>query len=522
MQRGKTQGALGYQTAGDANPAGLVNRCGDVDAIATRALHFRTSPARPWYLRSSAMSVYSKPPNDGSGSSSKPGGPAPKAAPAPPPKAAPAPPAKQPPPAPPAVLVSRTIEIGGTPRTQNRPAAPDVHLGAPAPPPVAPPGKATVPGLPSPVAGPTRTPTLKMDASGKPTVERTPSSVRPTAPAMMAGEGVGSIADTFERLMASDVDDSFAALQLEHQHDPPHEQDQGPDAVGSSPRIDVSLTDLTEVRALFAQLAANHVRQVRDFMLDLRWGQATVEWIAICEPALKSLRRAADKLDLAEVCTALDRFSAALAAPHRARVIEGDERTVILAAYDALTAVMPQAFALDMDRSQREAAILQSLLMQVPGVHKVTLDKLYAAGATTLEAMMLANAGDLAAVSGIDEALAERVVQRFREYKEQIARGVPDATRANERNKIAQLVMRLRQEHDAFEAAAQGWSRDAGDRKKGLRKAREQTLLAIQVVLARLGEVDRLKEIDRLPFDRKLAHLESFLEEARDKYLVQT
>jgi hypothetical protein len=40
------------------------------------------------------------------------------------------------------------------------------------------------------------------------------------------------------------------------------------------------------------------------------------------------------------------------------------------------------------------------------------------------------------------------------------------------------------------------------------------------VVLARLGEVDRIKEIERLPFDRKLVHLESFLEEARDKYLA--
>ena len=466
------------------------------------------------------MSVYSKPPNDGSGSSSKPGATAPKVAPAPAPKAPPAP-APKPPPgqaATPAVLVSRTIEIGGTPRAPNRPAAPDVNLAAPPAPPPPPALKATVPGAPPPVPAPARTPTLKMDAAGKPTVERTPSSVRPTAPSMMAGETVGSIADTFERLMAADVDDSFAALQREHQHD----HDPGPDAVGSSPRIDVALTDLTEVRALFAQLASNHVRQVRDFMLDLRWGQATVEWIPICEPALKSLRRAADKLELTEVCTALDRFSAALAGPHRARAIEGEQRTAILAAYDALTAVMPQAFALDLDRSQREAAILQSLLMQVPGVHKVTLDKLYAAGATTLEAMMLANAGDLAAVSGIDEALAERVVQRFREYKEQIAKAVPDATRAGERDKIAQLVMRLRQEHDAFESAAQGWTREAGDKKKELRKAREQTLLAIHVVLARLGEVDLLKQIDRLPFERKLAHLESFLEEARDKYLVQT
>jgi hypothetical protein len=41
------------------------------------------------------------------------------------------------------------------------------------------------------------------------------------------------------------------------------------------------------------------------------------------------------------------------------------------------------------------------------------------------------------------------------------------------------------------------------------------------VVLARLGEVERLKEIERLPFDKKLVHLEAFLEEARDKYVAQ-
>ena len=49
----------------------------------------------------------------------------------------------------------------------------------------------------------------------------------------------------------------------------------------------------------------------------------------------------------------------------------------------------------------------------------------------------------------------------------------------------------------------------------------ERRICDIQLVLARLGEVDRIKEIERLPFDRKLVHLESFLEEARDKYVAQ-
>jgi hypothetical protein len=328
------------------------------------------------------------------------------------------------------------------------------------------------------------------------------------APDMTPGDGVASIADTFERLLATDVDNGFAALEREP---------------GSSPRIDVSLTDLAEVRSLFAQLASNHVRQVRDFMIDLRWSDATVDWIGICEPALKSLRRAADKLELSELCVALDAFSTALSGTPGSggRTIDGERRAAILKSYEVLSVVMPQAFALDLDRSQREAVILQSLLLQVPEVKKITLDKLYAAGLTTLEAMLLATPGDIAATTGIDEALARHIVSRFGDYKDQVRKAVPDATRANEREKVAELTARLRREHAAFESAAKGWTREADEQKKELRRARAQTLLDIQLVLARLGEVDRIKEIERLPFDRKLVHLESFLEEARDKYVAQ-
>jgi hypothetical protein len=338
--------------------------------------------------------------------------------------------------------------------------------------------------------------------------EHPPKSVRPTAPDMTEAEGSASIADTFERLLANDVEEGFARF-----HEEP----------ASSPHIDVSLTDLAEVRSLFAQLASNHVRQVRDFLIDLRWSEATADWIGICQPALVSLRRAADKLELVELCASLDRFSRALAAALEtgSRTIEGDRRKDILSTYEELSAVMPQAFALDLDRSQREGVILQSLLLQVPEVKKVTIDKLYAAGLTTLEAMLLANAGDIAATTGIDDALATRIVERFRQYREQVKNAIPDATRAHEREKIAQLTARLRHEHREYESAAQGWTREADEKKKELRKARSQTLLDIQVVLARLGEVDRLKEIERLPFERKLAHLESFLEEAREKYVAQ-
>jgi hypothetical protein len=410
-------------------------------------------------------------------------------------------------PAKPAVLVSRTIDVGGSASKVVRPPAPAGKIGGPPP-----------AGAPQAAPKPTTTATSLFSSHVRAgtvakKIEQKPKSVRPTAPEMMKvgqpQENGGSLAGTFEKLLGAEVDQSFEMFARDG---------------GGPPAMGIAEADLAEVRALFAQLASNHVRQVRDFMIDLRWGEATIEWIAISSPALKSLRRAADKLELAELVTALDVFWQHLTntqAHAGGRTIEGERRDVILAAYDQLAAIMPQAFALDMDRAQREAAILQSLLLQVPDVKKVTIDKLYAAGLTTLEAMLLATPGDIAATTGIDEAVAARIVTRFREYRDQVVAAVPDATRAQERERIASLTARLRMEHDAFESASRGWSDDDRERKKTSREARARTLLDIQVLLARLGEVDRLKEIERLPFERKLAYLESFLEEARDKYVTQ-
>jgi hypothetical protein len=332
-----------------------------------------------------------------------------------------------------------------------------------------------------------------------------PPSARPPAPDIDLSSRP-SIADTFERMLSDEDVDATLAASLSGAS--------GPSSRATAP------TDYTEVRALFAQLAANHVRQVRDFVIDLRSGEASADWISICVPALTSLRRAADKLDFVPLCEALDRLAAALTAAGELGVptIAGDTKVTLLTCYDELVKLMPQAFALDQDRSQRETVILQSLLMQIPGVKKVTIDRLYAAGITTLEAMNLARTEDLAATAGIPLHVAHDIVERFRAYRLQITTTAPDATRAGERERLAELTARLRKEHDGHEQAAESWSADAADRKKELRKARAQTLLDIQVLLARLGEVERLAEIERLPFGKKVERLEAFLEEARDIY----
>jgi hypothetical protein len=414
----------------------------------------------------------------------------------------------------PAVVVTRPIDVGATAPGATAPgASARADAGARA-------GSTTGasrPAMPAISIGPPTAPAAAASPPAAKAVAATPgeparNSVRPTAPEMMMAppsNGQASIADTFERLLSTeDLDAGFASIER----------------TSVTPgAYSVVMSDLAEVRVLFAQLAANHVRQVRDFMIDLRWSDATIDWLPICEPALRSLRRAADKLELTDLCESLDRFSTSLgeATASGAKAIAGTAREALLARYDELSRLMPQAFALDLDRTQREAAILQSLLLQVPEVKKVTLDRMYSAGLTTLEAMFLATPGDIAATTGIPEALATQIVDRFQAYREQVKATVPDATRAHDREHIAELTAKLRREHDQYERASGSWSPGAADQKKEMRKAREQTLLDIQVALARLGEVDRLAQLERLPFEKKLAHLESFLEEARDKYVAQ-
>jgi len=302
---------------------------------------------------------------------------------------------------------------------------------------------------------------------------------------------------------ADDLDDMFAAI--ERKSDRP-------------PSVGTLAHDPTELHQLFGQMATSHMRQVRDFIIELRWGPTQTTWIAVCESSVHSLRRAASGLEFTELANALDGFAKAMLSQDLAlaTIIDGPARDRILAAHEALTQILPETFALDGDRSQREAAILHSLLAQIPDVGKVTIDKLYAAGLTTLETMLLANTSDLAATTGIAESLAERIVARFRLYREEMASASVDEARTYERGKIAELVAKLRAENEEFAQAAAGWTDDDVQRKKDILLSRTQTMIAVDLQLARLGEIALVRELERLPFAHKLRRLQDFLAAANE------
>lgn len=386
--------------------------------------------------------------------------------------------------------------VSSEPPTQLA-ALPLVGVPTPPPPVPAPPkrGSGTAPR-----ALPTPAPSLedRINASAR------ISSLRPPPPPRRDSRPPPSGGNTFEGFDEGSIAFAFDALLSENTSGLA-----GRDAV-----------DLTPVRELFAELAANHMRHVRDFMIDVKWGEAPREWIEICIPAVVSLRRAADRLELVELALGLDRFGVQLETARQdpARSIEGETKEKLLDEYAQLVAMLPAAFALDRDKSRREAVIIQSLCLSVPDVRKVTIDKLHAAGLTSLKTLFDAKADEVAQVAGIPESLAMRIVERFQAYRCELQNASPQDARAAERERLATLTTQLLAQHDGYEDASKGWSPDAKAKKRDLFRGREETWLAISLLLARFGEVERLQGIEKVPFAQRIAQLTEYLEEARDRY----
>lgn len=343
-----------------------------------------------------------------------------------------------------------------------------------------------------------RASTTPMDAT-RPMTQ--PSAMAATVP---LGGGV-DLSDGFFDELLDDFDANFDAIAGSSSAPPPDAMSQGPAVV----------VDQTPVRELFADIAANYVRAVRNFMLEIHRGDTAKEWIDICQPAVLSIKRAAEKMELSDVYRAIEDFDAVLdlATATDGRLITGEVREELIHTYGELVELMPQAFTLDAERDQRESIIIHSLLGQVPDVRKVTVDKLYAAGLTTLEVFFLAKPEDLAATAGIPDWLGAKIVEKFQAYRGEMQSVAPDATRSAERAKLATLVQDLRTQQEGYERASSGWTEDAADEKKRLRQARQDSLLQINVVLAQLGEVELIHEIEKLPFERRIDRLAAFLQE---------
>ncbi len=406
-------------------------------------------------------------PAKASGRSGKAAAPAPASAPAPTPAAAAPPAASSPAPAAPSVPSRPTVRVGG-------------GVPAPAPPPAAaPPAPVAAVPAPTPAAPPLAAPAL-------PAPEVAPSAAgRP--PRRAHSDSVGA---AFDQAM-----------------------EPGPDG-GPSHGVSTS-ADLAEVRRVFNEVAAIHVSQVRDVMLELRYGEAQPSWIESTQPALRSLRTMAAQMELTDLCAALDGFCVAVdaATGGRARIDEAG-KAELLRRYELLIELIPQAFELDAERDRREPIIVESLLYQIEGVERRTIEKLFAVGLHRLDALMRATSDEISVVAGLRPEIADAIVEQFQSYRTAATSALSAPDPMAERRQLGDLLIMLSVANDEYTHASTRWSDDAKARKAEARKQREQVFQRIKVALARLGEREQLARLEKMPFHERIATLDRYLSAA--------
>lgn len=323
----------------------------------------------------------------------------------------------------------------------------------------------------------------------------------------IGSDGDGPEAGFFDVDFDQDLDDVFAALT----------SGEAASGTTSTPSTIEEMTseDQTIVEDLFADIAANYARPVKNFIFELKRGTATRDWIDICRPAMQGITRAAEGMGLRAAAQRMVDFEAALSLAQGSenRILGGEIRDLLLLCYEDLIKIMPQAFVVGEEEQQREGIILNSLLMQIPDVGRVTVEKLYRAGLTSLDTLFLAKRDDLAVATGIPAVLSERICEKFQAYRAGLQSSPRDAADVGQRARLSVMIADLRRNHEGFQHASDHeWSNpELAAEKRDYRQQRQSCVLWINVLLAEVGELELVNELQKLSFERRIERLEEYL-----------
>jgi hypothetical protein len=267
-----------------------------------------------------------------------------------------------------------------------------------------------------------------------------------------------------------------------------------------------------EVRALFGKIASQHVAHVRDFVIELGLAPTSKSWLAICRPAVSSLRRAADRIRFVSLVAATDAFAIALDDADRAEggSVDGQARADVLARYADLVKLLPDAFETTTTQSRREPIVVHALLAKVPGLGSLAIHRLYSAGVMSLAALYRARVDELVATTGIDAAMCAAIIEEFQRYRRERAEQAPEADHARERRRLRAVLDSLAECDARFRAADAAEDRAA---KRATRRQRAVLARELDLVLAQIGELDLVQEVSRSSTERRIRRIDGWLRE---------
>ncbi len=119
----------------------------------------------------------------------------------------------------------------------------------------------------------------------------------------------------------------------------------------------------------------------------------------------------------------------------------------------------------------------------------------------------------MALVADVPPPVASALVEKAQELRQAAGAGAPPEI-ADARRVLAPLVATLKQQHQEYSRAAQGWSADNLAAKRSHRRERELTFLKIKAAVARLGDVEFALRLQTYSFARRIDELEQYLQQA--------
>jgi hypothetical protein len=372
--------------------------------------------------------------------------------------------------------------------------------------------------VPIPAAGvaPVRSATNLVVAAGPPPIPvRGPNDSRGLAPAKKAAETPAVRAEAAELTLEPLAVESPTKKATPERDEIDHAFDR---IATAAPGQGGKLSDDSAIRdenaRMFREMLLGHARPIRHFMMELQVGSTTRQWFDIAKPAVKGMLEGARALDQAVLAQALGDYERALdvAAEAFAPRIDGAERDRLLTEYRKLVEALPSAFDVKNERDRSEPIVVHQLLLQAPGVNKLAIDKLYAAGLASLDALCRASVEDLIALGRLEVESARAIVERFQSYWRERTAQAPQRAEEQTKQKLRALAEALRRAHEEFERAE---SDDDRERKRRARSERRSRALELNVVLAQLGEVDLVAELERSPTERRVERVLSYLERGR-------
>ena len=138
------------------------------------------------------------------------------------------------------------------------------------------------------------------------------------------------------------------------------------------------------------------------------------------------------------------------------------------------------------------------------------IDKFYVAGLVSFDALCRSSIDDLVQLGRLDREGADAILSRFRQYWNERAAQPVHKTEEKSRKKLATLLEQLGLAHQAFQRAEADEDRE---KKRDARSARRASSLAINVLLAQLGEVDLVEELERSPTERRIERVRSYVDQ---------